>query len=301
MALQPAQLETIANKINSFRCVPFLGAAVNFRCEQPKEYAGLLLGNEVAKELASKINEIIADAENLPRVSLIYERMVERAALIEKLKAILPDHQREPSRVLQILAELPFDLYITTNYDRLLENALKPRNPIVVVQTPKQLEGRELVEEWSVVPERERRPLIYKIHGTFRELEPAPDPDEDPVETSPLIITEDDYIDFLTLLGSKEHGVPAQITRKLKTSALLFLGYSLEDWDFRALYKVIMKSFEEQRFPPARFSVQKAPRQYWRDFWLSQKINILDVDIYEFADELAKTYTGLFPKVGGGA
>jgi SIR2-like domain len=295
MVLQPAQLETIARQIRKFRCVPFLGAAVNFRCDKPANYEGLLLGNEVAKELASKIKEKIADVENLPRVSLIYERMVERRALIEKLKDILPDQNREPSRVLQILAALPFDLYITTNYDRLLEAALEPRKPIVVVQTPQELEGRKLVEEWSAMPEDDRPPLVYKIHGTFRELTPAADPDLDPIETSPLIITEDDYIDFLTLLGSKENGVPAQITKKLKLSTLLFLGYSLEDWDFRALYKVIMKSFDEQRFPPPRFSVQKDPRQYWRDFWLGQKINILDVDIYEFADELAKTYKGLFP------
>jgi len=286
MELQDGHLKAIARSIRRGRCVPFLGAAVNVTCH---DYDGLPLGYEVAESLATNFRYEIADKKNLPRVSLIHERVVKRVNLVDDLRGMLPDHQREPSRILTTLAEMPIDLYITTNYDRLLERALSKsgREPIVVVQTTTVLENRAGLDEWIDGEEGSRRPLVYKIHGTFRE--PQRDRDDD----SPLIITEDDYIDFLILLGSKEHGVPKVIADRLKNDTLLFLGYSLEDWDFRALYKIIMKSYEGHRFTQPRFSVQVKPPQYWMGFWAEQKVDILEADVYEFIDQLKAAYLAL--------
>jgi len=290
--LQPAQLTRIAERIEQGFCVPILGAAANIK-SVPLNYAGLPLGKDVSKELAKGINETIADKENLPKVSLVYHVLLKRLALVEKLKKLLPDENRQPSHLLEVLANLPFELYITTNYDRLLERALAPRNPMVVVQTAQTLEGRELVEEWSITPAGQRRPLVYKIHGSF--MDPVIEPNGKKTEKSPLIITEDDYIDFLTLLGSKEHGVPKKIGEMLKDSDLLFLGYSLEDWDFRALYKVVMSAFDANGFPPLRFSVQWQPAEYWKDFWSDQGVKVVDQDVYAFADDLKKAFEELHP------
>jgi len=290
MPLQPAQLSHIAQRIEQGFCVPILGAAANIKSAN-LNYDGLLLGAEVSEALAHGINEPIADKKNLQKVSLVYEVLLKRLALVQRLKTLLPDTNCQPSHLLQVLASLPFELYITTNYDRLLERALAPRNPMVVVQTPSTLEGRALVDEWSLAPSGQRRPLVYKIHGSFKD--PVADGGGPPKEHSPVIITEDDYIDFLTLLGSKEHGVPKKIGEMLKDSDLLFLGYSLEDWDFRALYKVVMGSFDENGFPPSRFSIQWKPPQYWEKFWTSRGVEVVDQDIYEFADELQKAYEEL--------
>lgn len=293
MPLQPAQLKRIAERIEEGFCVPILGAAANIKSD-PRNYPGLRLGKDVSAELAQGIKEAIADKQNLPKVSLVYEVLLNRQSLVDRLRKLLPDAECEPSHLLNVLAVLPFELYITTNYDRLLERALENagRHPMVVVQTAQTIEGRDLVDEWAIMSAGQRRPLVYKIHGTFKE------PVVDAVngiqrDSSPLIITEDDYIDFLTLLGSKEHGVPKKIGEMLKDSDLLFLGYSLEDWDFRALYKVVMSSFDPNGFPPLRFSVQRDPPGYWKDFWSDQKVRVVDQDIYEFADELKEAFEEL--------
>jgi hypothetical protein len=266
----------IAKAVRKSMCVPFLGAAANYKCAG---YDGLPLGFEVSEALAAKLaGEAIADRKNLPRVSLMFERKVFRSTLINNLKDLLPDTDREPSRLLNVLASLPLDLYVTTNYDRLLERALAPRNPIVIVQTVDALEGAEQVTEWAASEPAVRRPLVYKIHGTFK--------DPNPLDRSPLIITEDDYIDFLTLLHTEKHAIPRPIQARLATNTLLFLGYSLEDWDFRVLYKSMLNA-DDEPFRPASYSVQKGPAQYWVNFWQSKKVNIIDSDIYEFTDALA--------------
>jgi len=294
--LNPLQLQEIADQIRRGRCVPFLGAAANITSTKRK-YNGLRLGYEVSEALAANLKPSPKDKKNLPRTSLLFERTVRRAALLKHLKQLLPDRERTPSPLLAILSALPFDLYITTNYDRLLERALSDRQPYVVVQTDQGVEGRADLDEWSAAPLETRRPLIYKIHGTFLD-------EKDEVDRSPLIVTEDDYISLLTILRSPEHGVPPLVTSRLARNTLLFLGYSLEDWDFRAIYKVLVDSHPDKRFMPGSYSVQKAPPKFWMDFWREKGVEILDEDVYAFAEELGRAYFGPHwkpPEVPGGA
>jgi len=301
MGLEPLQLSRIAQRIKGGFCVPILGAAANIE-STPRNYTGLRLGKAVSQELAKAIidaihdgDKAITDTQNLPKVSFVYEVLLNRQSLVDKVRDLLPEAGCAPSHLLEVLAALPFELYITTNYDRLLELALKAANrePMVVVQTAQTLEGRELIDEWSVTPAGQRRPLVYKIHGTFKE--PVVDANNKKRDYSPLIITEDDYIDFLTLLGSKEHGVPKKIGEMLKDSDLLFLGYSLEDWDFRALYKVVMGAFDANGFPPLRYSVQWEPPSYWNKFWSKEGIEVVDQDVYAFADDLKSAFEAIPP------
>jgi hypothetical protein len=286
------QLEEIADQIRHGRCVPFLGAAANITSTDGS-YKGLPLGYQISERLAEKLQPKAADPRNLPRVSLLYERTVKRQALLKRVRRLLPDDQHTPSPLLRTLARLPFDLLITTNYDRLLEQALAEKSPVVVVQTVEGLEGKQEIEDWFNNFYNDKPPLVYKIHGTFREPRV-------PFDASPLIITEDDYIDFLTLLGSKEHGVPTKIASRLATSTLLFLGYSLEDWDFRAIYKVLVDSLPHPKLRPGSYSVQKSAPKFWVDFWKDKGVEILDVDVYEFAAALEKEFADLSPAKSDG-
>ena len=73
--------------------------------------------------------------------------------------------------------------------------------------------------------------------------------------------------------------MPKQITSRLATSTLLFLGYSLEDWDFRAIYKVLVDSLPHPKLRPGSYSVQKGAPKFWVDFWREKGVEILDVDV----------------------
>jgi len=71
--------------------------------------------------------------------------------------------------------------------------------------------------------------LLYKMHGT------AWMKDDTDQTIDSLILTENDYVDFFAqdILSR----IPATILELLRTRRFLFMGYSLEDWNFRVLLK----------------------------------------------------------------
>src|SRR6185436_11873212 len=50
-----------------------------------------------------------------------------------------------------------------------------------------------------------------------------------------LVLIEDDYIDFLINTSRSEYMLPLAVSRALTGHTLLFVGYSIADWNFRVL------------------------------------------------------------------
>ena len=224
---------------------------------------------------------------NLARVALHVEVETDPGFLVSRLRQILPDEQRQPSPLLQTLAELPFELIVTTNYDRLLERALGERPHELVVQPVAgfdELAQTDLQKRLSAP----RGVIVYKIHGSFRDNGGPPGQQA----RDDLLITEEDYIQFLTVVSSQNRGVPELISEKMVGSTLLFLGYSLEDWDFRTIYKALIEPIPT-RSRPVSYAIQKNPEPFWVRYWDRKGITILDVDLYEFAAELGRRYQAL--------
>ncbi len=287
--------DMIVERIHKGLCVPFLGAGANVRSEG---YEGLPLGSEVAIHLVEKmigipitdLNDVaqviphicLAQSErykdlvrvalqDLARVALHVEFGADSAYLTNLLKTILPDDKREPSQLLTRLAQLPLQLIVTTNYDRLMERALEKNNQpyVLVIQPIKGFDVAALKELEAKLAEHEGV-IVYKIHGTFREheLEDA---------SAQIIITEEDYIEFLTVVGIQNVGVPNLIAEKIVDSTLLFLGYGLEDWDFRTIFKGLI-----ERLPPRTqrksFAIQKDPPDFWVEFWKKKNVEIYNME-----------------------
>ncbi len=55
-----------------------------------------------------------------------------------------------------------------------------------------------------------------------------------------LVLTEDDYFDYLIRATSNKELIPKPVRRALSDAALLFLGFHLDDWNFRVLFRSIM-------------------------------------------------------------
>lgn len=283
-------------------CVPFLGAAVNLQCPG---YQGLPLGTEVNRTLVERLvrravpqltdlAQVTADAaldnykdlarvalEDLARVALYFRTKRDEPSLIKHLRKVLPDEQRDPSKLLNVLARQRFGLIVTTNYDRLMERALAD------IQKP----YKRVIQPRKGFSDDEKKALqyeladfdgtvIYKMHGSF--LDDGPQGQK---RAQDVIITEEQYIEFLTVVGHPEKGVPPLIAEKIKNSTLLFLGYGLADWDFRALFKGLVESLGESDRRKS-FAIQKDPSPFWAEFWEKKDVIIYNVDLYEFADEL---------------
>ncbi len=139
--------------------------------------------------------------------------------------------ERNPLDSYKILAQLPLPIFITTNVDSLLESALKEagKDPQVVL-----CPWNEYVEQSETIYDREpdyrpsaNRPLIYHLFGQFSE------PDS-------VVLTEDDYFDFLIGVTSNKDLIPTAVRRALADAALLFLGFQMDEWNFRVLFRSIL-------------------------------------------------------------
>jgi len=162
--------------------------------------------------------------ENLQRTSWYYEVYKSRSSLIDKVTAAV-DKEKQPSPVVRALAEIDFPIVVTTNYDRLFENALgrvaKTVSPIIY--SPETQE----VEELMGLPEKNER-WLFKIHGC------ASKPDS-------IVITDEDYIRFVLRMndGDRHHPIPMKIRTQLKEWPTLFIGYSLLDYNLRLLFQAL--------------------------------------------------------------
>jgi hypothetical protein len=310
--LNANEWKLIVDRIRDGHCVPFLGAGVNANSDDGT-YKGLPLGGDVSLQLLekwldlkgvdrTKLATVVTDktidwdryadlkrigVENLARVSLHVEYVDDFKRLIKYLREILPDDARDPSPLLQTLARLPapavrtdppFQLIVTTNYDCLLEKAFKEAGvPLKVIVQPKKgfnpREQRTLQNELAVY----EGVALYKIHGSFLEDKNKENPE--------IVITEEDYIEFLHSVVNSKKGIPGLISGKLQGSTLLFLGYSLEDLDFRTLFKGMIERLPD-RDQVKSFAIQRRPSPFWVDFWTQKKVIIRDVDLYTFAAEL---------------
>lgn len=307
--ISPAHWTMIEDAIREKRCVPFLGAAVNVS-SAAHAYQGLPLGGDVAlvmlgrllaweagkpDELASvtihqkllEVSELHPDLTrtrllDLPRVSLHYRKQTDEPQCLDLLIKLLERDDVLPSPILRALAALPLRLIVTTNYDRLMERALKDRAPCVVEQPVHGFEPHEQLDVQTRLSAFDGV-IVYKIHGSIDSTAPK----------QPVVISEDDYIELLTNLNS-ERGVPKLIKEKLADATLLFLGYGLEDWDFRTLFRGLI-----EKLPPHQrrraFALQKDPPEFWVDYWRSKGVEIYNVDIYQFAAELAARLPAYFP------
>lgn len=247
-----AHWEGLLEAIKNQDCTPFLGAGA---C------AGTLpLGRELAEKLADSCQYPFPDRANLPRVSqyiaVTQDPKLPRYRVRDEIQRRgLPDftNPNEPHR---LVADLRLPLYITTNFDGFLFQALSldPR------RKPKQeickwhLVRRESsLKEWRGAQRREGvhqpgpdTPLVFHLHGHLSDLDS-------------MVLTEDDYFDFLMSLSEVQELLPSRVEAAFVTSSLLFLGYSLEDPDFRVLFRKLA-SYMHRNEGARHVSVQLRPQ-----------------------------------------
>ncbi len=136
-----------------------------------------------------------------------------------------------PADTYTVLAQLPFPIYITTTPDNLLIEALKEAGKQPQIEL---CPWNDYVEQAGSLAETQPdyrptpdKPLVYYLLGRLNE------PDS-------IVLTEDDYFDYLIGVTTNKDLIPSAVRRKLADTALLFLGFQLDDWNFRIVYRSIM-------------------------------------------------------------
>ncbi|HYR08692.1 MAG TPA: SIR2 family protein [Longimicrobium sp.] len=287
-------------------CTPFLGAGA---C------AGVLpLGGQVASRWSDEYDYPFDDRASLPRVSQYVA--IDRGAQTPRFKLVADfnrtiaplrkqgfPHLRRPSDPHRVVADLELPLYITTNYDDFMLQALRLNPPL---SFPVREPMREVCD-WRMSRQRGRisaasqrslpepspeNPIVYHLHGWLD------DPDS-------LVLTEDDYLDFLVYISENPDLIWARLEEAFASSSLLFLGYSLDDLNFKVLLRQLANYM--QRSEGARHvAVQLAPQGDETDeqmkrraerqrIYLEEKYKIQKVKVYwgtceRFAAELRRKW-----------
>ena len=196
---------------------------------------------------------------------------------------------RDPADPYKVLAELSCPLYITTDSSNLLEEALKAAGKDAQTELCRWNEAVEqLPSIYDDAPDYRpsvERPLVFHLFGINDE------PDS-------LVLTEDDYFDYLIGVTTNKDLIPIAVRQALADTALLFLGFRIDDWNFRVLFRSIMSQEGRSRrrkyahiagqiLPEeGRFLEPERARSYLESYFQDADISIYWGSVEDFTKDL---------------
>lgn len=119
----------------------------------------------------------------------------------------------------------------------------------------------------------DKRTVVLKIHGFVDRASP---------EGDSYVITEDHYIDYLT--RTELHNfIPIKVVERLRNCHLLFLGYSLSDWNLRA---ILARLQAEARGKWDWWAIQHRPSELDQRSWGKRGVEIFDQPLDDYVRQL---------------
>jgi hypothetical protein len=119
-------------------------------------------------------------------------------------------------------------------------------------------------------------------------------------EVGSLVLTQDNYLDYLVQVSAEMERIPNYIWAALANSCLMFLGYRLNDWEFRVILRGLVATREQRRSfkhvavqlefdddgLPDAAAVQSFLQQYFQD----AEINVFWGSVQQFVAELREQW-----------
>lgn len=240
----------ITNTIHQQKCTPIIGPGLNskvarFRAEIARNWADNYNYPMALHERVSlaRVSQYIACEFGSP---VLYEDFEKQYCdfIMRRFGSLLPPNQEflsldklisevakvmfneDPEEPHQVLAELPFSIYVTASLNSFLSDALAKANKVpqeIVLGIPKFSPAVSAISEPAP-----KHPLVYHLFGKMNEI-------------SSSVLTEDDYFDFLIHFWRDKESIPGMVRSKLANSSLIFLGFKMNDWDFRVLFRSLLE------------------------------------------------------------
>lgn len=203
--------------------------------------------------------------------------------------------RRDPDDPYRVVAALDAKVFVTTAWTGLLQEALEAagKTPFTLTfpwspgfkEWSKDVSYRSWARGSTNQEPTVQEPLVYHLFGRLE-------------EPASLVLTQDDYFDWLTAWTNAQpyaKVIPPRVRSALSRNSLLFLGYFLDDWDFRVVFQSI-RGYVLQ--PPANdhIGVQMRPRgqivepeaaqRYLESYFGSDRINIFWMSTASFVKEM---------------
>ncbi|MGI5400566.1 SIR2 family NAD-dependent protein deacylase [Streptomyces sp. CA-135486] len=193
-------LSVLAAELEHGKCIVFAGAGVSIP-------SGLPSWPELQRTMKSRAQ--LRNDYSALRVADCCRQVLGNRTFNEMLAESVGRAGR-PGALHRKIAELPVKLFATSNYDTLLERAIRDGTG-----TDPRILSLSEQSQWLYIPEQPVEPWVLKVHGCVDRCRDL------------LVISEEDYLSFATTYSHVAKGLHELFARH----PVLFLGYSLGDWD----------------------------------------------------------------------
>ena len=311
-----AHLELILqHMVSEGNLVPFLGSRLTGKKADPLEGPRPLPNaDELAARLAQRF-DASSIRPDLPVVAQYVYLTKGRPDLYRTMGQILtadydpgPVHQflaRFPRKLKELRADPQYQLIVTTNFDNALERAFdqegEPYDLAVYMASGPDKgkfvhfpydgfpEAISIPNAYGKFPIRDygelERTLIVKIHGAVDRSS------GDYRWKENYVITEDHYIDYLSR-SPIESLVPVQILDKLRDSHVLFLGYTVREWNLRVFLQRIWRG---EPLGARSWAIEPEPDALEKEFWAHSNVDLYAAGLAEYVHRLEGRLDGLAP------
>lgn len=218
--------DDLLNFIEEKRVIPIVGPEL---LKVETETGPRLLLDWLAEKLAAKLN---VDTTKLPQPATLNDVVCwhlsshgRREEAYTRLRSILREATFAPPRALTQLAEITdFDLFVTTTFDGLLEQAINDARFGGAQSTEVISYAPNRVADLSTEREQQSRPVVYHLLGR--------------VSASPTyVISDEDTLEFVCALQS-EHLTPEKLFHELENNHLLLIGSNFSNWLVRLFLRM---------------------------------------------------------------
>jgi hypothetical protein len=239
------------------KCTPLVGPEAHIRW--------IPSNKNIAIKWAEEHGYPFDDRNELPQVAQYMaitrdDYMYPKKYLSKILRSISTPDFSSPeykNTVYAVLADLNLPIYVTTNYDHLMEEVLisKGKDPKsefcrwnkTVIEFTRRAEIPFLSDDRMYVPSS-ANPLVFHLHG-----------DMDYPLT--MVLTEQDYLDFIFNMSNLERNptmIPGIIRKSFATSSQLFIGFTLNEANSRILFRSVA-GFLSMVEPPYSVAIMPSP------------------------------------------
>jgi hypothetical protein len=227
--------------------------------------------------------------EQITKQSIDAVKAQQKALTVSEVAARfdLPSLTDPETNPLLLLAHLPLSIYITTSFHKQLEGAIKQARGV---------EAATEVCRWHPalhsLPspfdqadfDPKKQPLVYHLHGC-----------DDWPES--LVLSVDDHLDFLAAISRDASAVQSQgrpvihprIKDALTLRSLVMVGYRPNDWDFRVLFRGLIKHYPQvMKLPRVAIQLERdaSAKTYLQHYLAQADFDIIEQEPAQFIREL---------------
>ena len=232
----------IKKSIKENSLILFVGAGISANSNLPT-------WGELIQSFKEELNLPDDNSDDYPRVAQYYYDTFGKNRYTKKIEEVFSSKGiSKPNELHTLIEKIAPEHIITTNYDSLLED-----------QFESGLLKYNVVAEDKDIPYTSPGRYLIKMHGDLNK--------------NNIVLKEEDYLDY----ASNFPMISNLIQTLIMNHTLLFVGYSLKDYTFKTIFRLVQNAFKSD----AKFAylyIPEKPSTFERDFYKKQGVIVFSND-----------------------